>query len=98
VSGEEVRGSVNKDLVIDFIRDEKGREVRYERTDEDLILYSQGSSEVNIRFHGEPYDEIRKREMVGQYTDISTSNMLSLFTKPQKPVFSISVPESFTVL
>jgi hypothetical protein len=27
-SDEEVRGSVNKDLVIDSIRDEKGREVR----------------------------------------------------------------------
>jgi aminopeptidase N len=36
--------------------------------------------------------------MVGQYTDISTGNMLSLFTKPQRSVFSISVPESFTVL
>ncbi len=98
VADEVVRGFMHPDLVIDSITNEKGREVRYEKVDGDLVVYPEGSVEIIIRFHGEPYDEIRKREMVGQYTDIFTGNILRLFTKSQRPMFSISVPRSFTVL
>jgi len=98
VSGEEVRGSMHPDLVIDSLTDEKGRDVRYERNDKHLTLYPEGSKEIDIKFHGKPYDEVWDREMVGEYTQTSTMGILELLTKPKKPIFFISAPKSFTIL
>lgn len=98
VSSEEIKGRIHPDLVIDHVRNENNKELRYERLNKDFILYPEDSREIRISFHGKPYDEIWKRDVVGEYTNIITGDILVLWTEPKNPVFQISVPKSFTVL
>jgi len=98
VSNEEISGRIHPDLVIDYVRNENNKDVEYKRTGEELILYPESSREIRISFHGKPYDEILKRDMVGEYAQIITGNILVLWTEPKNPVFQISVPKNFTVL
>jgi hypothetical protein len=113
ISSKEITGSIHPDLVIDYIKDENGNEIEYERDieSEDLLqlgnrsirkgsitLYPEDSKTLNIHFHGNPWDDIWEKDCVGKYMNWRTGDILSISIPACSPVFSITVPKDFKVL